>query len=139
VGFTDNFEFDDAALEIDTKDRGVHEIYTAMWLTYDDLRKHKMEGSWALTEAQMIIVKRAIVFLKSDCEYKRTKPPIFYKIVRPLLWLFSVGILTKQLDKHFNGNGDEDFWPFFCLSDYENAQKIPRYLNGIWLRALASV
>jgi hypothetical protein len=31
--FTDNFQFDDAAWKIETKDRGVTEIYQAMWLT----------------------------------------------------------------------------------------------------------
>jgi hypothetical protein len=129
LGFTDNFEFDDAALNIDTKDRGVQEVCHAIWFTYDDLRRHKLEGRWALTEAQMAIVKRAIVFLKSDCEYKWPKWPIYYKIGRPLLWLVSIGILTKRLDNHFHGNGDDDLWPFFCRSDYEDALRFPHYLT----------
>jgi hypothetical protein len=40
--FTDNFQFDDAAWEIHKKDRGVTKIYEAMWLTYDDLTRHKI-------------------------------------------------------------------------------------------------
>jgi len=129
VGFTDNFEFDDAVSNIDTKDRGVQEVCHAMWFTYDDLRRHKLAGSLALTEAQMAIVKRAIVFLKSDCEYRWPKWSICYKIVRPLLWLVSIGILTKRLDRHFHGNGDEDLWPFFCRSDYEDALRFSHYLT----------
>lgn len=128
--FTDNFQFDDAAWEIDTKDRGVHEVYAAMWLTYDDLSRHKMNGVHALTEVQMFVVKRMIVFLKSDYEYKWPSWPRYYKIVRPLLWLFSFGALTKQLDRRFNGNGNYDVWPFFSSEDYEVALRSPGYLCG---------
>lgn len=128
--FTDNMEFDDAAWEIETKDRAVNEIYYDMWLTYDDLTRHKLEGRHALTEAQLVAVKRAIVFLKSDCEYKWPKWPIYYQIVRPLLALLSWGRLIKRLDRHFHGNGDYDVWPFFSHEDYELSLRSPRYLAG---------
>lgn len=129
--FTDNFEFDDVALKINTKDRGVNEVYRAVWQTYDDLTRHKMDGKYALTEAQMATVKRAILFLKSDFEYKWPNWPLYYMISRPLLWLISLGSLTKRLDQYFHGNGDEDVWPFFSREDYEKALKFPRYLAGL--------
>jgi hypothetical protein len=53
--FTDNFQFDNAALEIEMKDRGVSEIYEAMWLTYDDLTRHKMDGTHALSKEQTAV------------------------------------------------------------------------------------
>lgn len=126
--FTDNFDFDDAIFEIETKDRGVNAIYDEVWLTYDDLKRHKLEGKWALTEEQIAIVKRAIVFLKSDFEYRWPKWPLYYKIIRPFIWLLSLGTLTKILDVHFNGNGDLGVWPFFSSEEYEEARKKPPYL-----------
>jgi hypothetical protein len=134
--FTDNFQFDDAAWEIETKDRGVTEIYEAMWLTYDDLTRHKMDGAHALSYEQLTIVKRAIVFLKSDCEYKWPSRPLYYRVARPLLWVISLGIVTKRLDKHFHGNGDDEAWPFFKIEDYQTALKSPSYLNGTDTTAL---
>ena len=128
--FTDNFQFDDAAWEIETKDRGVTEIYEAMWLTYDDLTRHKMDGVHALSKEQIAVVKRALVFLKSDCEYKWQNWPLYYRVARPLLWLFSFGVVTKRLDLYFHGNGDDYAWPFFTVADYQVALKSPRYLNG---------
>jgi hypothetical protein len=128
--FTDNFQFDDVAWKIETKDRGVTEIYQAMWLTYDDLTRHKMDGAHALSNEQLAVVKRAIVFLKSDCEYEWPSWPLYYRIARPLLWLVSFGVVTKRLDKHFHGNGDDVAWPFFKVEDYQTALNSPRYLNG---------
>jgi hypothetical protein len=134
--FTDNFQFDDAAWEIETKDRGVTEIYEAIWLTYDDLTRHKMDGAHALSKEQMAVVKRMIVFLKSDCEYKWPNWPLYYRIARPLFCLISFGVVTKRLDHHFHGNGDDDVWPFFKVEDYQVALKSPRYLNGAYNTAL---
>lgn len=125
--FTDNFEYDDAVFDIDTKDQGVTEIYQNIWLTYDDLRRHKMKGKWALSETQLDIIKRAIVFLKSDCEYKWQKWPIYYRAMRPIIWLITFGQLTKVLDKYFNGDGELDVWPFYTSEEYEISRREPRY------------
>lgn len=129
-GFSDNMEFDDAALKIKTRDRGVIEIYAGMWQTYDDFMRHKLAGRFALTEEQTATVKRAIVFLNSDYEYTWPKWPIFYKITRPFLLLVSWGYLSERLDRYFDGNGDYDVWPFFSRKNYELALKSPRYLAG---------
>jgi len=125
--FKTNFEYDDAAFDINTKDRGVIEIRQNIWLTYDDLRKHKMEGDWALTEDQMKIVKRCIVFLKSDFEYTWPKWPFYYRIVRPIIWLLSFGRLIIKSDKYFNGGGDLNVWPFISNAEYMSAKQEPKY------------
>jgi hypothetical protein len=126
--FTDNFEFDDAIFELETEDHGVNAIYGQMWLTYDDLKRHKLEGEWALNESGLTVVKRAIVFLKSDFEYRWPKWPFYYKAFRPFIWLFSLGKATKRLDERFNGYGNLEVWPFFSSEEYESALQQPRYM-----------
>jgi hypothetical protein len=95
-----------------------------------------MDGARALSNEQLAVVKRAIVFLKSDCEYEWPSWPLYYRIARPLLWLVSFGVVTKRLDKHFHGNGDDIAWPFFKVEDYQTALNSPRYLNGAHNTAL---
>jgi len=125
--FKDNFEYDDAAFDINTKDKGVIEIRDNVWLIYDDLKRHKMEGKWALSKKQDTIVKRCIVFLKSDYEYRWPKLPLYYKVTRPFVWLISFGIITRKLDNYFNGNGSLDVWPFFTENEYVSAKNNPSY------------
>ncbi len=125
--FKDNFEYDNAAFDIKTKDPGVIDIRQNVWLTYDDLSRHKMEGKWALSNEQDVIIKRCIVFLKSNIEYKWPKWPLYYRVVRPFIWLISFGRLTDKLDSHFNGNGNLEVWPFFSEDEYEAAKKEPIY------------
>lgn len=134
--FTDNFQFDDAAWEIKTNDRGVTAVYEAIWLTYDDLTRHKMDGAHALSNEQLAVVKRAIVFLKSDREYTWPRWPLYYRVARPFLWMISFGVIAKRLDKHFHGNGDDEVWPFFTVEEYQMALKSPRYLKGAHNTAL---
>ena len=128
--FKDNFEYDDAVFDIKTEDYGVIDIRQNIWLTYDDLRKHKMEGAWALSPEQSDIIKRCIVFLKSDVEYNWPKWPLYYKAARPILFLISYGILTKTLDNHFNGGGAMEVWPFFSSEEYEYAKAHPVYCSN---------
>ena len=127
--FKDNFEFDDAVFEIKTMDVGVIEIRQNVWLTYDDLRKHKMEGAWALSPEQLDIIKRCIVFLKSNIEYKWPKWPLYYRATRFIISLILGGKLTKTLDDRFNGGGDLAVWPFFSAEEYEYAKAHPVYLT----------
>lgn len=127
--FKDNFEFNDAVFDIDTKDPGVIEIRQAIWLTYDDLQRHKLEGDWVLSKEQTEIVKRCIVFLKSNFEYNWPKWPLYYRAARSIVCLLTFGRLTKKLDRYFNENGDSDAWPFFSQKEYEVAKKKPAYCS----------
>lgn len=134
--FTDNFEFDDAIFELETEDRGVNAICDEMWLTYDDLQRHKLKDKWALNENQLVVIKRAIVFLKSDFEYRWPKWPLYYKTLRPIIWLLSLGKATKRLDEHFNGYGNLEVWPFYSNEEYERALQQPRYMANTHNTAL---
>jgi hypothetical protein len=88
-----------------------------------------MEGDWVLSKEQTEIVKRCIVFLKSNFKYTWPKWPIYYRTARPIVWLLTFGHLTKKLDRHFNKNGDPDAWPFFSRQEYEAAKKKPAYCS----------
>jgi len=124
---TSNFEFDDTIFEIKTEDRGVIEIRDQLWLTYDDLTKHKMNGDRALTNEQMKVVTRAIVFLKSNYEYSWPKAPWWYKPIRPILWFVTLGAATKKIDRGLKGEGNLDVWPFYNTEEYRNAKENPVY------------
>lgn len=86
-----------------------------------------MVGEWALSSDQSKILKRRIVFLKSDDEYKWPKWPIYYRTMRPIIWLLSFGKLPKLLDIYFNESGELGAWPFFSEEEYKVARTHPVY------------
>lgn len=101
AGLSDNFRFDDVVFDIKTKDLAVVEIRYQMWHTYDDLSRHKLKGKWELSDEDKIIVKRMILFLKTDFEcYKPNK------------------------------NTDWSLWPFSNKEHYAATISEPRYLNN---------
>ena len=73
VEISDNFKFDDIVFDIKTDDIAVQEIRNQLWYTYDDLTRHKLKGKWSLKEAEMEIVKRFILFLKTDHECNKPR------------------------------------------------------------------
>ncbi len=83
-----------------------------------------------------MVIKRAIIFLKSDFEYRWPKWPLYYKTLRPIIWLLSLGKATKRLDEHFNGYGNLEFWPFYSSEEYERALQQPRYMANMHNTAL---
>lgn len=97
---TDNIQFDDAIFEIKTNDKAVTEIRDQMWHTYDDVLHHKLKGRKALSEKDRNLVKRFILYLKTDLECETV-----------------------------NKNADSEIWPFSNNEEYEAALKEPRYLN----------
>lgn len=100
VGLSDNFKFDKIVFDIRTRDNSVKEIRRQMWYTYDDLTRHKLKGKWTPTEEGKDIVKRFILFLKTDLECERP-----------------------------NKSTDWNLWPFSDNQQYEMAKAEPRYLN----------
>jgi hypothetical protein len=125
-----NYEFDDAAFSVSTEDRGVLEIRGQIWGIYDDLHEHRLDGKWALSDEQREIVHRVIMFLKSDAEYRWPKVPIWYRVARPIIWLASVGRLTKSLDDRFCRSLDMKVWPFLTTNEIDQARSQPKYLSG---------
>lgn len=68
TGLSDNFEFDDVVFAIKTDDLAVREIRKQLWHTYDDFSRHRLHGKWALSERDTEIIKRFVLFLKTDHE-----------------------------------------------------------------------
>lgn len=128
AGLSDNFEFDDAVWSIRTKDRGVVRVREAMWHVYDDLKRHKLKGKWALTEKQKEVVYRFIVFLKSDSEYRWPTRLSSNPFVRLLLGLTTFGIGLRYLDKKWEAHGAPDVWPFLTEEEFNEAKRNPVYL-----------
>jgi len=127
---TTNFEFDDFVFDLETDDPAVKAIADACWATYDDIRKHKMDGKWSLSDEQRAIVARAIAFLKTDLEYQWPKQPWWYESLRPILLIATFGILTRKIDQSLVSDGATDVWPFYKKEDYELALENPIYLTG---------
>lgn len=100
VGLTDNFKFDDVVFDIKTNDLAVREIRKQVWHTYDDLTRHKLKAKWALSEKDMAIIKRFILFLKTDYE-------------------------CEQPGK----NTDWSVWPFANEEQIAVAMSSPKYMN----------
>ncbi len=98
---TDNFQFDDEIFKIETDDVAVTEIRNQMWHTYDDVLSHKLEGRKALNEKDIEIVKRFILFLKTDIELEKVKDPSKYEL-----------------------------WPFLNISLYKKALQDPWYMTN---------
>ena len=101
AGLSDNFQFDGIVFDIKTNDIAVVEIRKQMWHTYDDISRHKLKGKWELSDKDKTTVKRIIMFLKTDFEYK--KP---------------------------NKNTDWSLWPFSNKEQYTIAISKPKYLNN---------
>ena len=133
AGLTTNLEYEK---ELDSilpscKDQAVIRIFKVVWYTYDDIRKHKMRGDWALTPEGRRVVARCIMFLHTDCEYEYPLPRIKWGA---LLNLLTLGIWSWLRSQEPSSNqepkGDHDVWPFFRRSDFEEAQKNPKLLAG---------
>ena len=129
-GFRTNFEYDDIAFDLPSRDHAVNDIIEQVWLCYDDLREHKLTGGDALNQEQLDFIKRCILFLKTDIEYKWPQWPVYYKLLRPVVRLFSLGLLTQRTDSLFNGSGDTEYWPFYSKHEYILAKENPVYLSN---------
>ena len=100
AGLSDNFEFDDVVFAIKTDDLAVREIRKQLWHTYDDFSRHRLRGKWALSDRDTEIIKRIVLFLKTDHE-------------------------CSQPDKHT----DWDLWPFDSGEQFATALCSPVYFN----------
>jgi len=106
-----------------------------MWCLYDDIRTHKLSGSYALTKEFKIEVARWLMFLYSDAEYKWPKigKPGFRQ--KPTWLCRAIPFAQKRFEK-FRGAGDYSVWPFLRREDFEAARRKPLSLSGHIQRAL---
>jgi len=127
TGLSTNFLFDDAIFSLKSYDPAVNAIRNQLWLIYDDLREHKHEGAWRISEEQREIILRIIMFLKSDFEYQWPCVPSWYSASRPIVWLLTLGFGVRALDKRFEFRDPENVWPFHGLEEVEKAKDDPKY------------
>lgn len=128
AGLSTNFVFDDTIFDLKSDDPAIKAIRDNLWLIYDDIRKHKHEGKWKVSEEQREIIMRIIMFLKSDIEFRWPTVPGWYEGFRPLIWLFTFSVGTRSLDRRFEIKDDKNVWPFRNHDEIQVAKDEPKYL-----------
>jgi len=112
------------------------------WGLYDDTKNHKLIHAYKLSNENLNIIARCILFMHSDNEYEwpylDTKNPILNFSLQDLI----LSILTlghhyrnhreKQLISYYEWQklGDYKVWPFFRLNDYEKQLRQYPFLSG---------
>ncbi len=127
---TTNFEFNDAAFDVQTNDAGVRAVREAAWLLYDDLHQHKLTEEWSIEGKERREVARWILFLKSDLEYEWPVMRWWRKLLRSMTTLLTLGVGTCLWDKHYWRQGERGVWPFLRSVDLEAVEQKPPYLAG---------
>lgn len=103
------------------------------WGLYDDTKRHKLIGSYKLSNESLKIIARCILFLHSDKEYEwpyfDTKLSVFDMFATLLTLGIYYHLTRKEKEKallEFAKPGDFEYWPFFRKIDYElQLQKQP--------------
>ena len=132
AGQMTNFEYEDRfdgiAETLDVEDPAVHEIFQAMWVTYCDMRKHKMTGRDALVGDNRHTAARFILFLHSDLPYEWPTS----SLKGCLLNLLTVGLYGKlKRPDSTREKGDMAVWPFYRTTDFEQAKQNPQLMSRI--------
>lgn len=124
-----NFEFDNAAFDIKTHDAGVKAIRDQAWMLYDDLRKHKLTGEWAIDDENRREVARWILFLKSDYEYRWPVMRWWQKLLFPVVTLLALGAGPYLWRQWYARQGVSEVWPFFRHEEFKSANETLGYLG----------
>lgn len=124
-GTISNFQFESGYLRSPV-DMAIREIADGLaWGYYCDCEEHRLDGEHALTDGVRRDFARAVLFLKSDLEYRW--PPrtgfeagqaAFRRLITFGLWRPKVVI------------GDRRFWPFWSSEEYHAALNHAPYLCG---------
>jgi hypothetical protein len=124
-GAITNFAFEEGYRRSRT-DLALHEIAECLaWPHYDDMSEHRLEGEHALLDGRLKDFARAVLFLKSDCEYRWPKRSGLVG------WgVYFRRIVTSGFSKPKAKGGDVRFWPFWSEEDYRAALKRQPYLCG---------
>jgi hypothetical protein len=82
--------FDDAVV-YNSKDYAITAIYSMLWYTYCDVRKHRQTGDHALTPEGKALYGRCVAFLESDEEYLWPTRDFLRPAMRAILYLVEIG------------------------------------------------
>jgi len=118
-----NFDFEGRWPCYDDRDRGLHAIETMIWRSYDDFRGHTLTGEHGLSDESRLVFDRCVLLLLSECEYAWPDDD-FMQAGASSGGLTTLG-LSDTYDprlRELHVEGDDPFWPFSNLSEYESAK-----------------
>lgn len=97
-------------------------IYSNIWFCYSDTSEHTLSGKHALTDEGRAFIKRCLLFLKSDLEFRW--PPTKLRLWYPLLRLIGLGRLVNRHVEKEMSVGDVEVWPFLKKAQYEEVSRV---------------
>ena len=125
-GSITNFKFDARARN--SRDRAVREVeWLLAWPRYDDTYEHTLTGEHALTLGVRRDFARAVLFLKTDCEYRWRREWALARVWRHLKQL----VPNRRSPRAQPEQGDLRVWPFWSFTEYRRALRQPPYLRGV--------
>jgi len=103
-------------------------VWDSMWVFFDDLSTHKLNGRHRLTEGEKTEIARWHLFLQTDLPYLWPDMPLaghdprlrIRKWFAPLTWIRPVSVSREQANA-FLATGDHAYWPFVSAADYQRA------------------
>lgn len=96
-------------------------IYSNAWFCYSDTSEHTLTGKHALNDDQRAILKRCLLFLRSDLEFQW--PPPKFRLRYGLLRLFGLGRNLNRQEQQEMSVGDKEVWPFLNKAEYERSSR----------------
>ncbi|HEY0863810.1 MAG TPA: hypothetical protein VGD97_06865 [Lacunisphaera sp.] len=124
-GTISNFAFEERPKNT-SGDPSIHAIgYGLAWPNYDDFKEHRLDGGFKLTDGQKKDFARAVMFLKTDLEFRWPKQSFSRSLRNYFGRVFSYGAWMPEPD-----GGDRAVWPFWTKDEYELALENPPYLAG---------
>jgi hypothetical protein len=103
-------------------DPAIREVeFLLAWPCYDDTHEHHLSGRHALTDGQRKDFARAVLFLRSGCEYRWPRRSGLAYLKR---------LLADGRIKATQAMGDLRFWPFWSRVEYQAELKRQPYLRG---------
>jgi hypothetical protein len=114
-----NCDFEAKWPRYDKRDRGLLAIETMLWRFYDDLREHKLDEPFALTQEGRDMFDRCALFLETGIEYQWPKDDfIAYGPGTEIVTLGLPDAAGRELiDLHVIG--DDACWPFATRAEFE--------------------
>ncbi|MGC1108080.1 MAG: hypothetical protein WA876_16240 [Candidatus Acidiferrales bacterium] len=103
-------------------DPALSAIYTNIWFCYPDIKDHALTGKYALSDEQRALLRRCVLFLRSDFEFQW--PPPKFGLKYGILRLLGFKRFVKRWGAEDMSIGDVDAWPFLRRNGLANVERI---------------
>ena len=104
-------------------DPALRSIYRNLWFCYSDVKEHTLTGDHALTDENRAVVRRCLLFLKSDLEFQWL--PTTLLDWAAILRVIGLGWIAKRrLERVARLGGDQDVWPFLTKAQYAQFKEV---------------